>query len=104
MRLILGPLRPACRRRPARTSLGRILSGDGSGPREEDARGRRRHREPNGKLDITPIPGSAFTLDADLVLLAMGLVGPERGGMLDALRVRMSDGGNVWRELPALLQ
>ena len=34
----------------------------------------------------------------------MGFVGPERGGMLDALRVRTSDGGNVWRELPALLQ
>ena len=52
----------------------------------------------NGTLDITPIPGSAFTLDADLVLLAMGFLGPERGGMLDALGVRMTERGTVWRD------
>ena len=52
----------------------------------------------NGRLDIKPIPGSDFTLDADLVLLAMGFLGPERGGMLEALGVRMTDRGNVWRD------
>jgi glutamate synthase (NADPH/NADH) small chain len=52
----------------------------------------------NGRLEIKPVAGSEFTLDADLVLLAMGFLGPERGGMLDALGVRMTDRGNVWRD------
>ena len=44
------------------------------------------------------VPGSEFTIDADLVLLAMGFLGPERNGMLDHLGVRMTDRGNVWRD------
>jgi glutamate synthase (NADPH/NADH) small chain len=52
----------------------------------------------DGRLQIKPIPGSELTLDADLVLLAMGFLGPERGGMLDALGVRMTERGNVWRD------
>jgi len=39
-----------------------------------------------------------FELKADLVLLAMGFLGPERGGMLDTLGVRMTERGNVWRD------
>ena len=42
--------------------------------------------------------GSAFELPADLVLLAMGFTGPERGGLLDQLEVRMTDRGTVWRD------
>jgi glutamate synthase (NADPH/NADH) small chain len=52
----------------------------------------------NGKLEIKPVPDSAFELDADLVLLAMGFLGPERGGMLDALGVKITERGNVWRD------
>src|SRR5262245_35227995 len=52
----------------------------------------------NGRLDVKPIPGSDFALDADLVLLAMGFLGPERGGMLESLGVRMTERGNVWRD------
>jgi glutamate synthase (NADPH/NADH) small chain len=52
----------------------------------------------NGKLDIKPVPGSAFDLDADLVLLAMGFLGPERGGMLESLGVNITERGNVWRD------
>jgi glutamate synthase (NADPH/NADH) small chain len=52
----------------------------------------------DGRLDVTPVPGGAFTLDADLVLLAMGFLGPERGGMLDQLGVKMTERGNVWRD------
>ena len=37
-------------------------------------------------------------MDADLVLLAMGFVGPERGGMLDELGVKLTERGNVWRD------
>src|SRR5579872_243995 len=42
----------------------------------------------NGKPVFQPIAGSEFELPADLVLLAMGFTGPERGGLLDQLEVR----------------
>jgi glutamate synthase (NADPH/NADH) small chain len=42
-----------------------------------------------------PIPGSEFTLDVDLVLLAMGFLGPERSGMIEQLGVALDSRGNV---------
>jgi glutamate synthase (NADPH/NADH) small chain len=51
-----------------------------------------------GRVDFRPVPGSAFTLDVDLVLLAMGFLGPERTGMLDQLGLRLTERGNVWRD------
>jgi glutamate synthase (NADPH) small chain len=42
-----------------------------------------------------PIPGTEFTLDADLVLLAMGFLGPVRNGLLDSLGVKLDSRGNV---------
>ncbi len=42
-----------------------------------------------------PIPGSEFTLDADLVLLAMGFLGPVRDGMIEQLGVAIDSRGNV---------
>jgi glutamate synthase (NADPH/NADH) small chain len=51
-----------------------------------------------GRMGFEPVPGSEFELKADLVLLAMGFLGPERNGMLDQLRVKMTDRGNVWRD------
>ena len=41
------------------------------------------------------IPGSEFELDADLVLLAMGFLDPEKNGMLAQLGVALNDRGNV---------
>ena len=41
--------------------------------------------------------GSDFELDADLVLLAMGFVGPEQKGLLTDLGVELTDRGNVAR-------
>jgi glutamate synthase (NADPH/NADH) small chain len=41
--------------------------------------------------------GSDFEIDADLVLLAMGFVGPERKGLLTELGVEFTDRGNVTR-------
>jgi glutamate synthase (NADPH/NADH) small chain len=41
------------------------------------------------------IPGTEFTLDADLVLLAMGFLGPVRGGLLEHLDVTLDGRGNV---------
>ena len=43
------------------------------------------------------VDGSDFELAADLVLLAMGFVGPEKPGLLSALGVDLTDRGNVSR-------
>jgi glutamate synthase (NADPH) small chain len=44
---------------------------------------------------IQPVPGTEFTLEADLVLLAMGFLGPVRNGLLDQLGVKLDQRGNV---------
>ncbi|MGB8365176.1 MAG: glutamate synthase subunit beta [Rhizomicrobium sp.] len=41
------------------------------------------------------IPGSTFRLKADLILLAMGFVGPRRQGLLAQAGVELDDRGNV---------
>ncbi|OJZ71919.1 glutamate synthase [Mycobacterium paraffinicum] len=43
------------------------------------------------------VEGSDFELETDLVLLAMGFVGPEREGLLTDLEVKLTDRGNVAR-------
>jgi glutamate synthase (NADPH) small chain len=52
----------------------------------------------SGRPTFKPVPASEFELPAELVLLAMGFTGPEPGGMLDQLGVRMTDRGTVWRD------
>jgi glutamate synthase (NADPH/NADH) small chain len=46
-----------------------------------------------GKLK--PLPGTEFLLPAGLVLLAMGFVGPERGGIVEQLGLALDARGNV---------
>ena len=41
------------------------------------------------------IPGTEFTVEADLVLLAMGFLGPVRNGMIEQLGVKLDARGNV---------
>jgi glutamate synthase (NADPH/NADH) small chain len=41
------------------------------------------------------IPGTDFTVDVDLVLIAMGFLGPVKNGMLEALGVKLDARGNV---------
>ena len=41
------------------------------------------------------MPGTEFALDADLVLLAMGFLGPVRNGMIEQLGVALDNRGNV---------
>jgi glutamate synthase (NADPH/NADH) small chain len=41
------------------------------------------------------IPGTDFTLETDLVLIAMGFLGPVKNGMLEALGVKLDVRGNV---------
>jgi glutamate synthase (NADPH/NADH) small chain len=51
-----------------------------------------------GGVEFQGVPGTEAEMKADLVLLAMGFVGPETHGMLTKLGVRMTDRGNVWRD------
>jgi glutamate synthase (NADPH/NADH) small chain len=52
----------------------------------------------DGRMSFEPVPGSDFVMDADLVLLAMGFVGPQREGLLTDFGVKLTDRGNVWRD------
>ena len=51
-----------------------------------------------GGMRFQPVADTQFELPVDLVLLAMGFVGPRRGGLLAELGVRMTERGNVWRD------
>jgi glutamate synthase (NADPH/NADH) small chain len=51
-----------------------------------------------GRLTFREIPGSTFILPCELVLLAMGFVGPERPGLLEQLGVELTERGNVKRD------
>ena len=51
-----------------------------------------------GRPAFEPVPDTAFEMDVDLVLLAMGFLGPERPGLLTELGVRLTERGNVWRD------
>jgi glutamate synthase (NADPH) small chain len=53
-------------------------------------------RDEAGKF--VKVEGTEFELEADLVLLAMGFVGPEREGLLTDLGVEITDRGNVARD------
>jgi len=44
---------------------------------------------------VIPVPGSEVEMDVDLVLLAMGFVGPVKSGLLDSLGLQYDQRGNV---------
>ena len=50
-----------------------------------------------GRLTFAPVPGTEFTLPCDLVLLAMGFVGPERSAV-EQLGVALTGRGTVARD------
>jgi glutamate synthase (NADPH/NADH) small chain len=52
----------------------------------------------SGRMTFEKIEGSDFVLPCELVLLAMGFVGPERAGMLEQLGVELNERGNVRRD------
>jgi glutamate synthase (NADPH) small chain len=52
-------------------------------------------RGDNCRPVMREVPGSERVWKADLVLLAMGFVGPEKNGLLDSLGVKFDDRGNV---------
>jgi glutamate synthase (NADPH/NADH) small chain len=52
----------------------------------------------DGRASFEPVPGTEFELAAELVLLAMGFTGPERGPLVTELSLSLTDRGNVWRD------
>ena len=48
-----------------------------------------------GRMNLVEIPGSAFTIECDLVLLAMGFVGPRKAGLVEQAGVKLDPRGNV---------
>ena len=48
-----------------------------------------------GRPQMKPIEGSDFELDADLVLLALGFLGPEKPGLVADLGLELDPRGNV---------
>jgi len=52
----------------------------------------------DGRPTFVPVPGTETEMEVDLVLLAMGFTGPERGPLLDALEVELDGRGNVARD------
>jgi len=51
--------------------------------------------QPAGPPKIEEVPGTARTIPAELVLLAMGFLGPEKPGLLSELGVKLDGRGNV---------
>ena len=51
-----------------------------------------------GRMAVSRRPGTEFDMPVDLVLLAMGFVGPERGGLVAELGLRLTERGTVWRD------
>jgi glutamate synthase (NADPH/NADH) small chain len=49
----------------------------------------------DGRTQMTPVPDTEFTLPADLVLLAMGFVGPRKTGLVEQAGVALDARGNV---------
>ena len=47
----------------------------------------------NGKLE--EVPDSEFVLKADLILLAMGFLGPRKSGVVEQSGVKLTERGNV---------
>jgi glutamate synthase (NADPH) small chain len=52
-------------------------------------------KDSDGRFTMREIPGTNFTLKADLVLLAMGFLGPRRLGMIEQSGVELDPRGNV---------
>ncbi|MEP6624518.1 MAG: glutamate synthase subunit beta [Acidimicrobiia bacterium] len=51
----------------------------------------------NGRMTFEKVEGSDFELPCEIVLLAMGFVGPQRAGMLEQFGVEINERGNVAR-------
>ena len=53
---------------------------------------------PDGRFGPREVPGTEEVIPADLVLLALGFVGPEKEGLVSELGVKLDERGNVWTD------
>ena len=49
----------------------------------------------NGRMVMKPIEDSEFTLEIDMILLAMGFVSPQYEGMVESLGLKLDPRGNL---------
>jgi glutamate synthase (NADPH/NADH) small chain len=49
----------------------------------------------DGRVQLVPVPGTETELEADLVLIAMGFLGPERTGVVADLALELDSRGNL---------
>jgi glutamate synthase (NADPH) small chain len=49
----------------------------------------------SGRRPMTELPGTEFEEDVDMLILAMGFLGPEKRGLLESLGVEVDERGNV---------
>ena len=52
-------------------------------------------KDANGRPVMKEVPGSEFTVECDLVFLALGFLSPVKGGLLEKLGVALDPRGNV---------
>jgi glutamate synthase (NADPH/NADH) small chain len=52
----------------------------------------------SGRRPMTEVPGSEFEVKADLVLLALGFLGPQKSGMIEQLGLKLDPRGNVFAD------
>ena len=52
-------------------------------------------RDASGRMQMVEVPDSGFQLKADLVLLAMGFLGPHKNALLEQAQVELDSRGNV---------
>lgn len=53
------------------------------------------NRDDAGRMKMQEIPGSEFSLDAELVLLALGFLHPEQDTVIKDLGIDLDDRGNI---------
>src|SRR5262245_2428533 len=52
----------------------------------------------SGRRPMSEVPGSEFEVKADLVLLALGFLGPQKNGMIEQLGLKLDPRGNVFAD------
>jgi glutamate synthase (NADPH/NADH) small chain len=73
----------------------KAFSGDADGNVKKLHGVRLEWRQDNGRPVMAEVPGSEFELDCDLVLLALGFLGPETDSVVAQLGCELTERGNV---------
>jgi len=71
------------------------FAGEGGTVREVHTAGLKWSRSPEGRMQNEVVPDSERVIPADLVLLALGFLGPERKGPITELGLKLDGRGNV---------